>query len=278
MFWPRIYWHVVPAISLPKSMHRNSLAGQTILVTRPEHQAEHLCRLIEQAGGQAIRLPVLIINDSSSTSAVTETLSHLGDYDLAIFISPNAVRFGLDAVDRAGGLPVTLQLAAVGKGTARALTARTGRSLDLVPEERFDSESLLALDAMQQMAGKRVVIIRGNGGREHLAETLRQRGAQVDYTEVYQRLCPTALPEDDDRLDKADIITTTSCEGLDNLVAMTPVTQHRRLFATPLLVVSDRARVHARELGFQAECLLSPLAADEAIVETLMNREQQPPN
>ncbi|MEN8169249.1 MAG: uroporphyrinogen-III synthase [Pseudomonadota bacterium] len=258
-------------------MPRTELNGLTILVTRPEHQAEPLCRLIESAGGQALRLPVLTIHDSSNAPAVTEKLARLGDYDLVIFISPNAVHFGIAAMQRLGDLPAGLQLATVGRGSARTLSEHTGRSPDLVPDERFDSEGLLALEQLQQMAGKRVLIFRGNGGRELLADSLRQRGAVVDYAEVYHRDCPTVLSAGDERLNRADIIVITSSEGVSNLVSMTPSVQQQKLFASPLLLISERAIQRARELGFQGECLISPQATDEAIVNTLTNWAQQHP-
>ncbi len=259
-------------------MPTTDLHGLNILVTRPEHQAAPLCRLIEAARGQALTLPLLTIHDTSRDPAVAATLSRLNGYHLAIFISPNAVRYGIDAVERRGGLPPQLQLAAVGQGSARALAERTGRQPDLVPTERFDSEGLLALPPLQQLDGRRVVIFRGNGGRELLAETLCQRGAEVDYAEVYRRDCPAALAADDERLAKADIILITSGAGLDNLVAMTPPAQRPRLFTTPLLLVSERTVTQARQLGFQAECLLSPRAADEAILDTLLGWAQQRPS
>lgn len=260
---------MVPATSLPKSMPRTELTGLNIVVTRPAHQADHLCHLIEAAGGRAIRLPVLTITPTTTAPSVTEIVAHLTDYDMALFISPNAVHFAAEAVGDAG-LPATLTLAAVGKGTARALRDTFGRTPELLPAEQFNSEGLLALPAMQQVAGRRIVIFRGNGGRELLADTLRSRGADVDYAEVYRREAAAGLAADDDRLQDPDIIVVTSSEGVSALVAMTPQPLRQRLFSTPLLLVSERAVQQARELGFQALCRVTPQAADDAIVDSLM--------
>ncbi len=259
----------------PKSMRRTDLAGLNIVVTRPEHQADHLCHLIEEAGGRAIRLPVLTISAALTSPAVTDILARLGDYDLAIFISPNAVHFTAQALSGSAGLPPGPLVAAVGRGTARALVEQFGRQPDLLPAGQFNSEGLLALDALQAVSGQRVVIFRGNGGRELLAQSLRERGARVDYAEVYRRDPAAKLVADDERLRDPDIIVITSSEGISNLVAMTPPAMHNRLFHTPLLLVSERAIKLARSLGFQAACLMSPQASDEAIAASLQSWARQ---
>jgi uroporphyrinogen-III synthase len=258
-------------------MPKTELNGLTILVTRPAHQAEPLCRLIESAGGQPLRLPALTIHDNSADPALCRRLSHLGDYQIAIFISPNAVTFGLDAIARCGGLLDPLLIAAVGKGSSDALCQRLGRDPDLVPQGSFDSESLLALEPLQHVSGKRIVIFRGNGGRELLADTLRQRGARVDYAEVYRR-GPPPPPADTEWLQKTDIITLTSSEALHNLVTMTPATARDALYDKPLVVISERSAQLARQLGFRQSVLLTPRACDEAIIATLMQWAAMPHN
>lgn len=247
---------------------RIDLHGTAVLVTRPAHQAGPLCDRIAAANGRPVRFPLLQILDNSDSPETRERLAHLGDYQIAIFISPNAIRFGLDAIEGTGGLPEPLQLAAVGQGTARALQQRLGRAPDLVPQDRFDSEGLLALPGLQQVAGKRILILRGNGGRELLAETLRERGAEVDYAEVYRREKPPADTAGADWLDKTDIISVTSSEALQNLVELTPASEHQRLFEKPLVVVSERTATLARKLGF-TRALLAPRAGDDAIVDTI---------
>ena len=261
------------AKSLQKFMPTTELAGLTILVTRPEHQAEPLCRLIETAGGQPLRLPALTILHTNDDLALSQRLSQLSDYQIAIFISPNAVTYGLDAIERCGGMVDSLLLAAVGKGSAHALHHRLGRKPDLVPQGSFDSEALLALGPLQHISGKRILIFRGVGGREHLADTLRQRRAIVDYAEVYRRATPPS-PADGGWLDKTDIITLTSCEAIQNLVTMTPEAARAALFAKPLVVISQRCAEHARQLGFAQAIHISPQASDEAMANTLIEWAQ----
>jgi uroporphyrinogen-III synthase len=212
---------------------------------------------------------MLAIHDNSDDPALRQRLAHLSDYQIAIFVSPNAVTFGLDAIRRSGGLLGSLLLATVGKGSADALSQQSGRRPDLVPRASYDSEALLQLEPLQHVNGKRILIIRGSGGRELLAETLRQRGARVDYAEVYRR-APPAPPADTGWLQRADIITLTSSEALTNLVAMTPETARDTLYNKPLVVVSERGAQLARQLGFRREVLVTPLAGDEALIATLI--------
>lgn len=254
-------------------MHRNSLSGHHILVTRPAHQAENLCRLIKAAGGDPIRLPALLIRDSSDSPELTHRLGSISNYQIAIFISPNAVHFGLDAIERCGGIIDPLIIATVGKGSARALRQRLGREPNLQPRGSYDSEALLELEPLKHVNGKRILIFRGSGGRELLAETLRQRGAIVDYAEVYRRESPPP-PPNSEWLAKADIITATSGEALQNLLTMTPASLRDKLLSKPLVVISERCAELATRLGFQRPPLITPKAGDEMIVATLVEWAQ----
>jgi uroporphyrinogen-III synthase len=255
---------------MPTTEAVTHLAGKHILVTRPEHQAAPLCRLIEAAGGTPLRLPALIIHDNSNNPECSQRLAHLSDYQIVIFISPNAVNYGLDAIERCGGLVSSPLIATVGKGSARTLEQRLGRKPDLLPEGSYDSEALLQLEPLKHVNGKRILIVRGTGGRELLAETLRERGARIEYAEVYRRSCPPA-PADSDWLGSADIITATSGEALRNLVTMTPAPLRDKLYHKPLVVISRRCAELALELGFQQAPRISAMASDEAIVESLLN-------
>lgn len=249
------------------------LAGLTVLVTRPAGQAEGLCRLIEAAGGEAVRFPALAILPPGDSEAVDDALMDLPDFDLAIFISPNAVHFTLLLAQAHGGLPEGLRLAAVGRSTASALQAQ-GYAVELCPAERFDSEGLLALPALQDMSGQRVMIFRGEGGRETLAETLGERGAEVAYAEVYRRALPRA---DAGPLlarwaeNRLDVVTATSAEVLRNLLVLVGETGRAALLRTPLVVVSERMVKVAGELGFEHAPVVAAGAADEAIVAALVD-------
>ena len=247
------------------------LRGCTVVVTRPEHQAGNLCRLIQAAGGQVILFPVLAIAAPQDPQAVLAVLQRLAQFDLAVFISPNAVDYGLRYAAEVGGLPTHLQIAAVGAGTARALQA-AGHPPTLVPEHDFNSEALLALAALQQMTGKTVVIFRGEGGREHLADTLRSRGAQVEYVQVYRREKP---PVDSAVLIEAwarhgiSSIVVTSNESLQNLFDLVGSEGQAYLRDTQLVLVSQRAVELAHRLGVRRAPLVAERAGDDAIVAAL---------
>lgn len=247
-------------------MMTTGLGGTRVLVTRPAHQAEALCRLIAAAGGEPVRLPTIEIAPPADPGALAHTLGRLERFDLAIFISQNAVRGALAQLR--GPLPAALTLAAVGEGTQRALAA-AGYGSVLAPAERYDSEGLLALPAMQEVRGRRILILRGDGGRELLAATLRERGAEVTYAECYRRQLPAAPdPATLARLvaGTIDVAVVTSSEGLANLLTLGGAAARARLLATPLVVVGTRQAQAARTLGFHAAIEVAARADDDAIL------------
>lgn len=253
-------------------MGQRGLAGLTVLVTRPAHQADRLCALIEAAGGTALRFPTLAILPPSDPAAAAARLAWLADYDLAIFTSANAVDQALALLP--AGPPAGPIRAAVGKGTAAAL-ARRGWPAHLVPAA-FNSEALLELPELRQAAGRRILIVRGEGGRPLLGDMLRARGARVDYAEVYRRDRPTVDPGGlQERGSRGEIhaAIVTSNENLRNLFEMLGEPGQQWLPHTPLVVISGRTRDLARELGFQRP-IMAREASDEAIVEALLRWRQ----
>ncbi|MDR0480783.1 MAG: uroporphyrinogen-III synthase [Gallionellaceae bacterium] len=242
------------------------LAGLRIAVTRPREQAAQLASGIEREGGHVIPFPLLDIAPAADPQALRERIAHLDEYDLAIFISPNAVRYGMAAIRAHDGFPAGLQCAAVGQGSARVLR-EAGVTDIIAPQDRFDSEALLALPAMQEMRNRRVVIFRGDGGRPLLGDTLQQRGAQVDYAECYRRLPPS---QDISTLFAAhpDAITVTSSEALGYLTNM-PGAQHRAtLTALPLFVSHARIAEIARGLDWRN--VITTASGDDGLLAGLV--------
>ncbi len=238
----------------------NALHGAHILVTRPAHQAENLCRLIEGHGGKAVRFPTLQIvpleskagNQANLALTATNLLPELSKYQWLIFTSANAVNFALKANGGKIGQLKATQIAAIGQATARALTS-AGLKVSLLPDRGFDSEALLAMPQLHNVSGQDILIVRGQDGREELATSLRSRGAKVKYWEVYQRVMPDT--------DKAEVvplleqgllgaIIITSCEALQNLLVMLGVDYNEKLTIIPLVVISDRIKKLATEQGF----------------------------
>jgi uroporphyrinogen-III synthase len=165
-----------------------ALANIGVAITRPLEQAQTLTQLIQDAGGTVISFPLIAISALNDYSQFNRVIADIQHYDWLIFISSNAVENGMPRLFKQG-LPQHLRFAAIGPVTAQKL-AEFGIEETLIPQGKFDSESLLSLPEMHAMQGKKVMIVRGVGGREVLAETLKARGAEVSFAECYQRINP----------------------------------------------------------------------------------------
>lgn len=247
-----------------------SLHGQRILVTRPAEQAGELARMIAAQGGQALLFPLLEIAAEDDLSALRRAAAQLDDYDVAIFISPNAVAYSLPVLLAARRWPASLRAAAIGPSSARELAAQ-GVADVICPAGRFDSEALLELPqfAAAALAGKKILLVRGDGGRELLAQTLRQRGAQVDAVSCYRRSPPSdgAPLVSLLRNSGIDALTISSSEGLRNLLPLLDTDALARLRRLPLFVPHQRIAQVAAELGWQCVVLSAP--ADAGIIASL---------
>lgn len=224
------------------------LSGLRILVTRPREQAALLAQHIAQQGGQPVLFPLLEISPPTDPQPLRDAVARLHQFDLAIFISPNAVHYGMQAILAVGPLPPKLRVATVGQGSARALH-ELGVDAVIAPQGKSDSEALLALPPLQQVQGWRVAIFRGDGGRELLGDTLQARGATVDYIECYRR----RRPQQDAAVlhGVLDAVTVTSSEALGYLWEMLDASERRRYAATPLFVPHARIAEAARQLGWR---------------------------
>lgn len=247
------------------------LNGKGILVTRPAHQAQQLITLIESHGGVAFPFPVMEIIPPQDITPALNLFRHLDRFDIAIFISANAARMGIKMMQQEGEIPKNLQLAAVGLATARTLE-QAGYAANIIPESRFDSEGLLATPQLQEIEGKNILIVRGEGGRELLAKTLRGRGGDVTYAEIYRRIVPPTDPStiiDAWKSNRIDAAVITSNQGLTNLLQMVGTAGKKFLLQTPLVVISERTREVARENGFSGKLMLATSPSDESILDTL---------
>lgn len=250
------------------------LKGKKILVTRPGEQADALCKLIENEGGNAIRLPVIEIKPVPDGPEVRENLSSIADYDIGIFISQNAVRYTLELLNKDVHALFHLHIVAMGKSTARLLKQAGVTKVDYA-DAQASSEKLLELPVFnsQHFKGSKVIIFRGVGGREYLADRLSEKGASVDYLEVYQRV---ACKYDETILDKIflqnepDIIIVTSNEGLQNLSDMLSSRHRKTLFATQLLVMGNRMSQLARGLGFTKEPVIVKETSDQGLLNAMV--------
>ena len=246
------------------------LQGRRILVTRPAAQADALAKLITDQGGEPLLFPLITISAADDPAPLQQAIAQLDAYRLAVFISPNAALFSVPHIVAARPWPPELRAAAVGPGTASQLAA-LGIAPVIVPASRYDSAGLLERAELQteRISGQRVLILRGNGGREELADTLRQRGAEVDAITVYHRSPPadgrarwtqvcTPAP---------DALTISSSEALRNLVAMLDPETLNALRELPVFVPHPRIAEVATELGWQ-QVVLSR-ATDAGIIDAL---------
>ncbi len=244
------------------------LAGLSVLVTRPTEQAEGLCALIEQARGRPIRFPTIEILGPTDKHAARQQLAVATRADLLVFVSANAVQYAFPLLpDR---LPLDIDIAAVGKATAKALT-ETGLDPTLVPE-RMDSEGLLALPELQSVDGRSVLILRGNGGRELLADTFRHRGAEVTQIEVYRRQLPQRAAAARNLVNGwghlVDVVIVTSNEIFDNLLTLLGDDGADHLRQTPLVVISQRMASHALTKGCKT-VKVAASASDSDVLDAL---------
>lgn len=237
------------------------------LVTRPADQARGLCERIAALGADAIQLPAIEIRAPADSGPLESLPARLDTFDLAVFISVNAVLRGLDYILARRAWPPSVQTAAVGLASNDALR-EYGLQSGLVPEHEYSSEGLLALDALADMQGRRVVILRGNGGRDTLFETLAARGAQVEYVEVYRRVRPAVDLDTMMTLLQSGylaVITVTSNETLQNLYDMAGAEGQSLLRDIPLVVASTRQAALAAQLGFRQGVVIAGHASDEAM-------------
>lgn len=240
----------------------SSLAGRTIVVTRPREQAGPLCDAIVAAGGTAVAFPLLEIIALPDDPAFAAALAALDDARLAIFISPNAVAFGVSRVRGQRAWPAGLAVAAVGQGTARALQ-KLGFAQVIVPSAGFDSEALLACPELSasRLDGKTVVLFKGAGGRDLLASTLSARGAKVLPAPCYRRLPPagdvaqlTALYASG----KLSALVVSSSEAVRHLGALVPPAHRALLENTVIFCPHERIAAAAAAIGGKKICLTEP--------------------
>ena len=247
-----------------------TLKGMTVLVTRPEPGATRLAKAIEDAGGNAIVMPVMeIAGVKNSFTSIKPNTSHC---DIAIFVSCNAVQYALQEDSQLlRDCLASAEVAAIGSSTADCLREH-GFEPDILPvASSYTSEALLSCDKLQKVEGKNVLIFRGVGGRNKLAEELIARGANVNYCEVYKRELATKF--DNQKLavftKPKHVIFCSSVEVIRNLLQLAGKSYGTIVKETPLIVVSNRMREEALKLGFTAELIVSDNATDQAVVTCL---------
>ena len=244
------------------------MAAKGVLVTRPAGQGDALCASIRERGFCAHQLPLLVLEPLPELPAAQRSrVLALDEFDHIVFISANAVRFGMAVIENFWPqLPVGLNWYAVGDGTARVLaafgvTAQT-------PGQDMTSEGLLALPGLQSCAGERVLLVKGEGGRDALARELAARGARVETLACYRRVPPALGPaEFTAALARWDIgmIMISSGEGLANMLTLLGPEETSKLRDVRVLLPSARVAEAATAAGFR-QCRVAGNASDNAML------------
>jgi len=244
------------------------LSNIGVAITRPVDQAKKLTKLIESAGGYVISYPLLEIAPLSDFTEFNRVISELQNYDWAIFISSNAVENAMPRLIKKG-IPKQLKFAAIGPTTAQSLNAY-GIQDTLIPEGRFDSESLLSLPEMHNMQGKKVLIVRGAGGRELLADTLKARGAQVTFAECYQRINPQkdcSVLEQASKENKLHAIVVTSSEAMRNLITLS----NNQSWINNVTFCVNHERIAELPAKLGLKVITAKTSGDEAMIDLLFS-------
>jgi len=246
------------------------LTGRHVVVTRPAGQAAHFATALTGKGAIPVLYPVLEIFDIEDVAPVLDAAIRLDSYDLAVFVSPNAIEKALALILPRRPWPVGLRVAALGKSSEREL-ARHGIHDAISPPLRFDSEALLELPELTDVRGKRVIIFRGDGGRELLGDTLKARGATIEYVTCYRRARPQLDPAPLLKLweqGQLDAVTLTSSEGLRNFFDMVGRLGQAWLKKTPAFVPHVRIAEQAQALGLAQVIATDP--GDDGLMAGLM--------
>lgn len=244
-----------------------------ILLTRPVGSNDPLREALEalRPAGPAVGLrdfPLLMIGPPRSPAPLLDALAAMQPGDVTVFVSPRAVQMA-NAIHPLPDWPPS-RLAAVGAATAQALR-EAGREAEFVPRSSEDSEGLLDCLSGLEMAGRAVWIMRGETGRDLLAETLAARGAHPRFVPVYRRECPPPdsgpPPGGPERLWIITAPQALDCLARLAAVANRPDDSGDRLLDSTLVVINGRARERARRLGFRGEIALAGSPSPRALAE-----------
>lgn len=246
-----------------------ALDGLVVVVTRPARQATRFVALLEQHGAQTVAFPTISIEPVSLEPDVRDSLA-AGSFDWIIYTSANAVAHAPPIRDPQASI------AAIGRATARALES-TGRSVAAMPATGADTEGLLAHRQFADLAGRRVLIVKGVGGRDALRDGLADRGATVVTAEVYRRVPAAPVAGAIEALDRAcqrdtTVVAVTSVEVLESLLALAS-SRVPRLLDARLLVPGERVAAAARRLEWRGPLVVARSAEDEAMLEALLPRQ-----
>ncbi|GAB1438043.1 uroporphyrinogen-III synthase [Providencia sp.] len=246
-----------------------------VLVTRPEPSGSELVTAIIAKGGNAFSSPLIRIGSGAQLNTLISQLDSLNTNDLVFLLSKNAVEYANLALEQMGrSWSDKLSYFGIGRSTGQFFQETTGKSIRW-SEQGETSEVLLTHPELQFLEGKQALLLRGNGGRELLASTLRARGAKVSYCECYAR-----HPVEYDKnlfnrqwfqTEITDVVITSG-QMLALLEELITEEYQAWWFSRRLLVVSERIADHARKSGWQKVCVANS-ADNNALLEALISTD-----
>lgn len=247
----------------------------TIVVTRPGEAGAELSVAIRQMGWQSLYFPVIAFAPPKDPNQFMAAIDKAGEQDWLIFNSPRAVTASIPMLrNRWPNLPPQVQFAAVGSGTASALHD-AGYHVAVVPEQEWSSEGLLATPVFQSPQGKRIMVVRGEGGREYLEKILQERKAIVSSCMAYQRVLPKIDPKPCLQLLKHHhlaAVVAGSVESVANWKMLMGDEVWSELKSVPLLVMSERIKKLAAEMGFQT-IWVTRQASQKALLDLILEKK-----
>lgn len=244
-----------------------------ILVTRPEGQNQPLLRELAKQGYETLALPLLKIapfntkDHASACEKIVEQVKRLQAYQHVVFVSTNAVHTAFDWINQYHQSPPTnLRWYPIGTATADALA----EYVDKVEQAGvdMDSETLLLNPHLENIAGDKVLIFRGLGGRDFLRNNLQARGAKVDFCEIYERQF-VRYPQGTLKkmlAEKLDLLLATSTQTIQAMLEQATIEGVKQeLLTTCLIVPGKRVEQYALDQGFQ-----TVIASSNAGLESTM--------
>lgn len=251
-----------------------------VIITRPLAQAGPLAAKLQASGIPARVFPLLDIQSLPDTRELREKLGRLSDYAMVAFVSPNAIDAAFEHIVQ---WPASVIAAVVGEGSRQALaqhglTPDKARIVSPTNLQRTDSETLLEVLDLPALAGKKILIVRAETGRELLSDRLRDAGIQVEQVAAYRRGPPLM---DDARSSELKALLAgpcdwviTSSEALRYLKDMTLAVMGeegwQHLLGSSLIVPHERIAQTAESLGFQH--LTRTGSGDEALIAAIQSR------
>ncbi len=263
-------------------MDNKSLYGITVVVTRPEHQAQGLCEKITKLGGSIISFPLLKIENLDNDPLVEEA-KDIRLYQHLIFISRNAVDAAVRIWPELPEITREKSIYAIGATSGDILKSKGFKNVIPCPG-KASSENLLQLKSLgkDHIQDQSILILRGCGGRGLLAQSLRERGAKVDYADIYKRIRPCYDKEQINQLWQKrtglQFIILTSVEALENLVTIMQSEHSDDILNSPLVAISERVAERAKQYGFNKAILVAETTNDDGLISALLeslNEEKQ---